>query len=100
MSVIHLDRSPEPRCLLENGERWLNTFQDSALERPDSRQYGHRDVRDALHAMSFNKCFYCEQKLSESEAEVEHFVEVSEQRELAFTWTNLYLSCRGCNQTR
>lgn len=98
--MIHLDRSPEPKCLSENGERWLKVFLDNKPSRPDPRQYGHREVRDALHAMSFNKCFYCEQKLGENEAEVEHFVEISTRPELAFTWTNLYLSCRGCNQAK
>jgi len=98
--VIHIKRSLEPECLAENGDRWLASFLDGSASRPNSRQYGHADIRDALHAMSFNKCFYCEQKLGEHEAQVEHFVEVSERPELAFVWTNLYLSCSGCNQAK
>ncbi len=98
--MIHIERSLEPKCLIENGDRWLKSFQDGVVSRPSSRQYGHAEIRDALHAMSFNKCFYCEQKLSEHAAQVEHFLEVSDRPELAFVWTNLYLSCSGCNHAK
>jgi hypothetical protein len=35
--------------------------------------------------------------LSETEDEVEHYIEVAEKPELVFTWENLYLSCSECN---
>lgn len=98
--MIHIERSLEPGCLTENRDRWLNSFLDSSASRPHSRQYGHAEIRAALHAMSFNKCFYCEQKLGEHEAQVDHFIEISERPDLAFAWTNLYLSCSGCNQAK
>jgi hypothetical protein len=47
--------------------------------------------------MSFHKCFYCESKLKDATKEVDHHIEVSVDRNLAFEWTNLCLSCDNCN---
>ena len=55
-------------------------------------------ARNTLRAMSFRKCFYCERKLSESEDEIDHYIEVAESPEKAFHWENLCLSCRDCNR--
>ena len=68
--------------------------------RPNSRQYGHKEIRSVLFSMSHGKCYYCERKLREEDGEVEHFVGVATEPELAFDWPNLYLSCRSCNQAK
>ena len=39
--------------------------------------------------MTHGKCFYCERRLTDSEQEVDHHVEVAERPELAFEWSNL-----------
>lgn len=100
--MIALQRLAKPAVLAENGEKWLERFlaqrENNPGQRPDSRQYGHREIRNALRAMSFRKCFYCERKLSEYEDEIDHFIEVVESPEQAFRWENLYLSCRDCNR--
>ncbi len=100
--MIALQRLVEPAVLTENGEKWLERFlelrKNSPGQRPDSRQYGHREIRNTLRAMSFGKCFYCERKLSESEDEIDHYIEVAESPEQAFLWENLCLSCRDCNR--
>lgn len=100
--MIALQRLAEPAALAENGGKWLDRFleqrKNTPGQRPDSRQYGHREVRNVLRAMSFGKCFYCERRLSESEDEIDHFYEVAESPEQAFRWENLYLSCRDCNR--
>jgi len=102
--VIALQRLAEPAVLAENGEKWLERFleqrENTPGQRPDSRQYGHREIRNTLRAMSFHKCFYCERKLSESEDEIDHYIEVAESPEQAFRWENLYLSCRDCNRKK
>ena len=99
--MIALARLPEPDVLIKNGERWLARFlerrEQNPGERPPSRQYGHRNIKDTLRAMSFHKCFYCERKLSEAEDEVDHYIKVVEAPEQAFAWENLHLCCRDCN---
>lgn len=102
--MIALTRLPEPAILSENKTKWLDTFRRALMvnskTRPNPRQYGHSDIRDTLRAMSFHKCFYCECKLGEHEDEVEHYLEVAEQPDLAFDWQNLFLSCRECNRRK
>lgn len=102
--MIRLNRSPEPPLLTEKKQEWLSRFlaarQANPTVRPQSNQYGHAEIKNALRAMSFHKCFYCERKLSEQEDEVEHYIEIAEQPELAFEWSNLYLACKACNKRK
>ena len=55
--MIALQRLAEPAALAENGGKWLDRFleqrKNTPGQRPDSRQYGHRGVRNVLRAMSF-----------------------------------------------
>jgi len=102
--MIRLYRSPEPALLTEKKDEWVNKFltarQTTPTLRPQSSQYGHAEIKNALRAISFHKCFYCERKLSEQEDEVEHYIEVAARPELAFDWLNLYLACKDCNKRK
>jgi hypothetical protein len=90
-------RLAEPGVLVKNAAGWIAAHLQRPSERPPHRRYGHEDVRIALRAMSFHKCFYCEQRVSRGDEEVDHHIEAAERPDLAFTWTNLYLACTGCN---
>lgn len=96
--MIHVPREGEPEVLRTNGPTWLRSYEAKRATkpsvRPPSSQYAHPSVKGALRAMSHGKCFYCEVKC---EGEVDHYVEVAERPDLAFTWTNLYLACSHCN---
>ena len=92
-----LIRLPKPQILINKEDKWKNDFIASGNARPDSSKYGHESIRNQLATISFYKCFYCESKLKLEPKEVDHHIEVSIKKELAFTWTNLYLSCDNCN---
>lgn len=92
-----LTRLPEPQILTDRKTQWLTNFLASGNKRPDSSKYAHDSVKADLNSMSFHKCFYCESKLKNATKEVDHHIEVSVDRNLAFEWTNLYLSCDNCN---
>lgn len=96
-----LQRLNKPRILVEKEAAWrdahLRKVEQDPSVRPSSKQYGHSEIRQALQAMSFSKCFYCERRLSEKEQEIDHYIDVAERPDLAFLWENLYLSCEGCN---
>jgi len=100
--VISIARLLDPEILKKNKEKWLAAYlrkqEKNPRQSPDPRQYGHKNIRDTLRAMSFHKCFYCERKLIETEDEVDHYVEVAEKPGLAFEWNNLYLCCPECNR--
>ena len=100
--MIRLTRfAAEPRILAEKKVEWLAAFRlalaKDPKKHPQSSQYAHKEVVDALERMSFHKCFYCEQSIKESGREVDHFIEVAEEPDGAFVWKNLYLSCEKCN---
>lgn len=102
--MIRLERTARPDILSRKAEGWTNAFVATRSvdpkHRPDSRQYAHREVREALRDMSRAKCFYCETQLAEADETVDHFVEVADDDSLAFEWTNLYLCCGGCQAKR
>lgn len=92
-----LIRLPEPQIITERRENWTNNFIASGNKRPDSSKYGNPNIRTQLDSMSYHKCFYCETKLKGKRKEVDHHIEVSVDKTLAFEWGNLYLSCTNCN---
>ncbi len=95
--MIHISRTSKPGILSNNEINWLRKFIESGKPRPHHSQYAHPDIKDALMAMSGCKCFYCETLLKNSYKEVDHFIEVSIDKNLAFNWENLYLACENCN---
>lgn len=78
-----------------------------------SAVYGSIPVKRDLIDCHNGKCCYCERNRDKVEVDVEHFRPkraVTETREdtvmqypgyywLAYDWDNLFLSCKGCNQT-
>jgi hypothetical protein len=92
-----LKRLPEPLKLSDKKDIWLTNFLSSGNKRPDSNKYAHVTIRDQLNSISFHKCFYCETKLKGVQKEVDHHIEVSVNKKLAYVWENLYLSCDNCN---
>jgi hypothetical protein len=88
-------RESEPEILRKKKAPWLTNFLGSGKKRPEAKQYAHAQVVTALRAMSHGKCFYCESK---GPLTVDHYIEVSENKTLAFEWSNLYLACAPCQR--
>jgi uncharacterized protein (TIGR02646 family) len=93
----HIKRLSEPKILVQKKNEWTKKFIASGKKRPDNSKYGHQEIKAILFTMSHNKCYYCEGLLKGNQKEIDHFVEVSENKHLAFEWTNLFLSCDNCN---
>lgn len=80
----------------------------------DSSIYGHGTVRDALNTAQYDKCCFCESKISHthvSYGNVEHFRPKAGKQQirrgklerpgyywLVYEWSNLFLVCDACNQ--
>jgi hypothetical protein len=97
--MIYLVRLQKPTILVEKEKNWTESFITSGKVRPDNTKYGHLEIRTQLHNISFNKCFYSEVKFAtETEGQVDHYVEVTEDKSKAFEWNNLYLSHKDSNQ--
>jgi uncharacterized protein (TIGR02646 family) len=100
-------RLEEPGVLGENKAKWRAVYIEKRKKdpkcRPSKAQYGHKKIVEALEAMSFHKCFYCERSTRSGGGEVDHYIELAERPDLAFEWSNLYLACagsNGCNQKK
>jgi len=93
----HIKRLSEPDILVRKKNDWTRKFIACGNKRPDNSKYGHNEIKTTLFTMSHNKCYYCEGLLKGEMKEIDHFIEVSENKHLAFEWTNLFLSCDNCN---
>ena len=94
----HIERLREPEKLKEKGSQWLVEYLASGKDRPANSKYAHPSIKQVLESMSHTKCFYCERSLKDGGEEVDHHIEVSVNKNLAFKWTNLYLCCSDCNK--
>lgn len=97
----HLTRLNKPHILEEKEVIWTEKFINSGKDRPtnSSSTYGHSEVKQALSTISYQKCFYSEVKFSNlSEAQVDHYIEVAEDKTKTFEWNNLFLSHKDSNQ--
>jgi uncharacterized protein (TIGR02646 family) len=74
-----------------------------------SSRYGHKDVRDELSGIYYDKCCYCEKKVKPVSApHIEHYrpkakiTVVNEQGYywLGNEWSNLLLACPSCNSSK
>jgi hypothetical protein len=92
-----INRTPKPDILARKENEWTQKFMNSNKARPDNSKYGHIDIQTGLYSASHNKCYYCERMLLNDPCEIDHFIEVTEDRSLSFEWTNLYLACTNCN---
>ncbi len=55
-------------------------------------------TKSKLYRRDQGVCAYCAEKVSEVEAEAEHITPAS--RGGSYSWMNLVVSCRGCNQKK
>jgi hypothetical protein len=92
--VIPIRRLDEPEILRKKRAKWTADFLAGTDERPHPSKYRHHEIVETLGAMSHQKCFYCEER--PAKLTVDHYIEAAERRDLAFTWSNLYLACHDC----
>ncbi|MBA1421307.1 MAG: HNH endonuclease [Epsilonproteobacteria bacterium] len=61
--------------------------------------YKNPDNKLALKASTFDKCMYCESKITHIDyGDIEHIKPKSKYPSLEFTWSNLGFSCTRCNR--
>jgi len=117
--MIHVERvrqdergvtiQPEPSWFHSAREATARALAEGQNHVANRDVYGHPQVTAAIEEIFHGKCAYCESKITNAEWDVEHFRpkgRVAERGDhpgyywLAYTWTNLYPSCKLCNQKR
>lgn len=94
----NLSRLEKPNILQKKDIIWTQEFENSEKTRPDNSKYGHIEIRNELHRISFKIFFYSEVKFaSETEGQVDHYYEVTNKK-LAVDWDNFFLAHKDCNQ--
>ena len=95
-----------PAVLAANGAQWTAVV-ISALANGQSptetqkKRYNHPQIKSALKAETFDKCAYCESKITHIDhGDIEHIIPKSKVPAQAFDWDNLTLACRICNQNK
>lgn len=96
--MIQLLRPPKPQKLADNETALTAEFKADDKKPVWNKSY----IRDALLAMSSEKCCYCECKVGRGEREmhVEHFKPKSIYKDLVVDWNNLFPSCPHCNKEK
>jgi uncharacterized protein (TIGR02646 family) len=114
MIRINRPKDAPPSLQPDNVKNALDEIRKIArTKKPKSEDFpphwGKEDVRRALWEMQYGKCCYCERLRDfNRESDIEHFrpkalvIGAGEGHKgywwLAYTWTNLFFSCRHCNQ--
>ncbi|MER7421017.1 HNH endonuclease signature motif containing protein [Micromonospora peucetia] len=103
--MIKLRKGPQPAVLSRNGEPWKAEYQQALAagkRRSDiPARYRHPEIKEAVRAESFDKCLYCETKISHAQfGDVEHIVPISAKPEDVVTWENLGYVCQVCNNKK
>ena len=106
-----------PPILSERGKRLTEAccraVESGSLPVFERSVYGHASVKDALKRAQHGKCCYCEAPIAPAgHGDVDHFRPKKAVRQgesdpeiqpgyywLAYTWSNLFLSCQVCNQS-
>ncbi len=103
-------RGPEPKLLEQYGAELLRLHVERRSADPKARfEWREREgrsiltvVREALALMTDGHCSYCDgHPINDTgEETVDHFRPKSRFRDLAYTWTNLFLACSACNHSK
>ncbi len=102
--MIKLEKKPKPRVLEENEETWTKEYQllmdgDNTVPKAAKFRYRHPDIKSTLKEEAFDKCIFCESKISHTfPGETDHIIPVSKMHASVVNWENLAYVCKECNR--
>jgi len=111
---MKFDRGEMPECLAyinkygnQNYKKWNKKWIKSFKRNPSARfswhQYKNQAVdqliKHDLRIMSHYHCAFCDKHMLAADSDtIEHFYPKKLYPEQAFTWSNLFLACSGCQK--
>jgi 5-methylcytosine-specific restriction endonuclease McrA len=101
--MIRLEKGPAPQVIVDQGAewtaRWVDFVQNGAeISDTDKSRYRHPDIKAAAIAETFDKCAYCESKVTHTYyGDIEHILPKARRPDLFVSWPNLTLACKVCN---
>jgi len=118
MIYVQRVRVDEAGKVIEPNSAWFRlaanatatAIAEKGTHEADKAIYAHNEVRKALERLFYDKCAYCECKMTATaDWDIDHFRpkgRVAEREDhpgyywLTYVWDNLYPSCQHCNQRR
>ncbi|MEW9671591.1 HNH endonuclease [Ammoniphilus sp. 3BR4] len=104
--MISLKKTAKPEILRENEVKWTREWLDYVQrgeKMPDwiVKRYRLPIIKEALLKETQHKCAYCESKLTHTDyGDIEHIEPKSKVPSKTFSWENLTIACRRCNQSK
>jgi uncharacterized protein (TIGR02646 family) len=108
MNRIDRSKIDKPVYLVEKAEKWTKDLIDKRQSKPDYwnwHQYKNEKVEhiltNELAQITNHRCSYCDIRPVRKGAlkpSIDHFKPKSDFPELAYEWTNLFLSCYQCQE--
>jgi len=108
MNKIDRNKIDKPECLVEKAEKWTKDLIDKRQSKPDYwnwHQFKNKKVENLLTVdlteITNYRCSYCDIRPVRKGAlkpSIDHFKPKSDFPELAYEWTNLFLSCYQCQE--
>ena len=102
--MIRLTKQAKPMVLAANEEAWTTEYANYLSEGrtpPEPARYRHPNIKQALQGETFDKCAYCESKVTHTYfGDVEHILPKSRAPELVVRWENLTFVCAQCNNKK
>src|SRR5215204_673963 len=96
--MIKLTKGPAPDILAQNRVKWADEYEAWRTGRdvPAAAQYRYRhpEIKTALRAETFDKCVYCESKISHIHpGETDHIDPLHHRPDRVVDWDNLAYIC-------
>jgi hypothetical protein len=103
--LIKLTKGPKPAVLASNEVAWREEYarylRGDDVPQAARFRYRHGDIKNALRSECFDKCIYCESKISHTfPGETDHLAPVSKRPDLVVEWQNLAYVCTECNREK
>ena len=101
--MIKLDKGPIPQSLIDNGISWTSVWLDhvnnqTEISDADKTRYRHPEIKNSILKETFEKCAYCESKVTHTyPGDIEHILPKRKRPDLFVAWDNLTLGCKICN---
>jgi uncharacterized protein (TIGR02646 family) len=109
MYKIYRTTESIPKVLEDNAQAWTEEYILKKKQNSKHQHHWHNShdkIYIALSTLTAEHCSYCDKypldERAKSDVQIDHFKPISklEFRILAYEWTNLYLSCGGCNKSK
>ena len=101
--MIKLNKKAIPQVIIDHGSTWTKIWVDhvynaTEISGADKSRYRHREIKSSILEETFEKCAYCESKVTHTyPGDIEHIFPKRKRPDLFVTWSNLTLGCRVCN---